>query len=580
MEFGNSCLKVTPAHASMIMNLDQATKLEVIDNPKRWRNAQRKGCKSLVWRRFDSIAAKGWLQSDWRSWAVRKSPKTINPMFGHSEADRRVIEPKLSLQGSLKMEDITQTSIDLLWWTMWFNFIPRSSKTCIGLGWKMSWLVYFPPTLGGDHQIPAYYLPNGEYVVAKSKGRSLVLANQKLGWTTSAARFDPRWRMSWILGFSSCFWPISVFWYGGIFSNRKAKMKELNYTILPMTWWLPPEILFSSVARMITCGLWIHRAKSLFKNVYLTGIVRDKLAKRCPNPLGTLQIHLTWITQIWCRWSPTGMLFSSPAGKWFALMTQAGRARKKLCNKIWMLRLFKVGNRSKIWNRGSANESSIAWFESRFNPGLSRNQCWLREISNFWCFDWLPYKLILGRNFWLLVILRWISRNIQHRNRSSNLWSQQSNYFEDSSNSPSFMPFSQRNLAFEIKERSVERVFDFGFLAKKRGLILKSSKKQVRFLRWFPKSGISELRKECLPRIAWLELLMLKMNALYAIRIRVDQVGNLSSSALELPVENAMKLRGEGWRMLLFPPVIWWIWKRKKKILAGIGNTREGFLTL
>jgi len=174
--------------------------------------------------------------------------------------------------------------------------------------------------------------------------------------------------------------------------------EELNYYFLPIDLVTAPEILFFWVARMNSCGLWIHGGKSLLRNVYLTGIVRDKTGrKKDPNPLGNSPDPLDLILKYGCRWSPLReCYFFLPCGNDLPYGRQAGRARKEtLPNKSgncfgW----FQGWEIDPIWT--VRQWVSIAWFESRFNQAVAKSMLDFEKISKFRAFD--DYYKLMGNS--------------------------------------------------------------------------------------------------------------------------------------------------------------------------------------
>lgn len=205
--------------------------------------------------------------------------------MGHSERTDAVIEPRLSLQWFLKMEEITQPALKAVMDDTVKLFPPKFKN--MYKSWMENvrdWCI--SRQLWWGHRIPAYYLPNGEYIVANSPEEALELAREKFNenFTEKDLKQDEDVLDTW---FSSWLWPISVF-DPAFFKNGK-KNPELAYYYPTNDLVTAPEILFFWVARMIIAG-YEYTGEKPFKNVYLTGIVRDKLGRKMSKSLGNSPI--------------------------------------------------------------------------------------------------------------------------------------------------------------------------------------------------------------------------------------------------------------------------------------------------
>jgi valyl-tRNA synthetase len=212
-------------------------------------------------------------------------------------------------------------------------------------------------------QIPAWYLPNGEFVIAKTKEEAFAEA-QKLDSTIQLAdlKQDEDVVDTW---FSSWLWPISVF--DGF---KDPDNKEINYYYPTNDLVTAPEILFFWVARMIMAG-HEFRGQAPFKNVYLTGIVRDKIGRKMSKSLGNSPDPIDLIEKYGADGVRVGMLLCSPAGNDLMFDESYCEQGRNFSNKIWnAFRLVKGWEVDT--NLACPNEQSIAWFESNFNQALQQ----------------------------------------------------------------------------------------------------------------------------------------------------------------------------------------------------------------
>ncbi len=217
------------------------------------------------------------------------------------------------------------------------------------------------------HRIPAYYLPNGEYVVAKSLEEAVRLANASSdsNFSSEDLRQDDDVLDTW---FSSWLWPMSVF--DADFFETGKKNEDLSYYYPTNDLVTAPEILFFWVARMIIAG-YEYTGEKPFKNVYLTGIVRDKLGRKMSKSLGNSPDPLELIKNFGADGVRTGMLFSSPAGNDLPFDEKLVEQGRNFSNKIW--NAFRLINGWEIVESKmpAENQAAIHWFENRFQQGLA-----------------------------------------------------------------------------------------------------------------------------------------------------------------------------------------------------------------
>lgn len=363
MEFGTGCLKVTPAHDVNDYELGIKHKLEVIDilNDDGTLNT-----KAQILVGEDRFVARKKIGKLLDEAGQLDKIEDYKSNVGHSERTNAVVEPKLSLQWFLKMEDITKPALssvmeDIIqlhppkFKNMYRSWMENVRDWCIS---RQLWW---------GHQIPAYYLPNGEYVVAKTKEEALAQANATYGTDYSISDLiqDEDVLDTW---FSSWLWPISVF-DSEVFSTGKPN-EDLKYYYPTNDLVTAPEILFFWVARMIIAG-YEYLGEKPFKNVYLTGIVRDKLGRKMSKSLGNSPDPLELIQNYGADGVRVGMLFSSPAGNDLPFDEKLVEQGRNFANKIWNAYRLVQGWEIDSNLSGDANAASIAWFENRFNQALT-----------------------------------------------------------------------------------------------------------------------------------------------------------------------------------------------------------------
>lgn len=363
MEFGTGCLKVTPAHDINDYELGLKHKLEVIDilNDNGTLNE-----KAQILVGEDRFIARKKIGKLLDEAGQLEKIEDYKSNVGHSERTDAVIEPKLSLQWFLKMDEITKPAFTSVMEDV-IQLHPPKFKNMYRVWMEnvRDWCI--SRQLWWGHRIPAFYLPNGEFVVAKTAEEALAQANAQFGksWTLADLKQDEDVLDTW---FSSWLWPISVF-DTEVFSTGKPN-EELKYYYPTNDLVTAPEILFFWVARMIIAG-YEYTGEKPFKNVYLTGIVRDKLGRKMSKSLGNSPDPLELIAQYGADGVRTGMLFSSPAGNDLPYDDKLVEQGRNFANKIWnAFRLVKGWEIDPSLD-GSANASSIAWFESRFNQALT-----------------------------------------------------------------------------------------------------------------------------------------------------------------------------------------------------------------
>ena len=285
---------------------------------------------------------------------------------GFSERTNEVIEPKLSLQWFCDMTAMAKPALDVVMDDT-IRFFPEKFKNTYS-HWMENikdWCI--SRQLWWGHRIPAYYLPNGEFVVAKTPELALEKAN-KLYPTQNLQLADLKqdedvmdtWFSSWL-------WPISVF--DGI---RNPNNEEINYYYPTTVLITAPEIIFFWVARMVMAGIeW--RENIPFKDVYFTGIVRDKQRRKMSKSLGNSPDPIDLINKYGADGVRVGMLFSSPAGNDLMFDESLCEQGRNFSNKIWnAFRLIKGWEICSEIQQPQHTTTAIEWFQNRINEALTQ----------------------------------------------------------------------------------------------------------------------------------------------------------------------------------------------------------------
>ena len=322
-DFGTGCLKVTPAHDINDYNLGVKHNLQVIDT------INDDGTMSAAAQIFvgeDRFVARKKVAKLLDELGLLVKTEDVKNNVGYSERTDAVVEPKLSMQWFVEMkklcepalENVMNDNIQLLppkFKNMYRSWMENVRDWCIS---RQLWW---------GQQIPAYYLPNGEYVVAESKEAAFEIAKTKIaGIKIEELRQDEDVLDTW---FSSALWPISVF--DGLLDPDN---EEINYYYPTNDLITAPEILFFWVARMVLMG-YEYRGKQPFKNVYLTGIVRDKQGRKMSKSLGNSPDPIELMQQYGADGVRTGMLFSSPAGNDLPFDEKLCEQGRNFSNKVW-----------------------------------------------------------------------------------------------------------------------------------------------------------------------------------------------------------------------------------------------------
>ena len=287
-----------------------------------------------------------------------------NNKVGFSERTNVPIEPKLSMQWFLKMEHLAKIALDPVM-NDEIKFYPTKYKNTYRhwLENIKDWCI--SRQLWWGHRIPAYYLPKGGVVVAATIEEALKLAKEKSGNDSLKAedlRQDSDCLDTW---FSSWLWPISLF--DGI---NKPNNEEINYYYPTNDLVTGPDIIFFWVARMIMAG-YEYRGKMPFKNVYFTGIVRDKLGRKMSKSLGNSPDPLELIDKYGADGVRMGMMLSAPAGNDILFDETLCEQGRNFNNKIW--NAFRLVKGWKVSDIPMPESSKIAtnWFDQMVNHTIT-----------------------------------------------------------------------------------------------------------------------------------------------------------------------------------------------------------------
>ncbi len=364
MEFGTGCLKVTPAHDVNDKELGDRHNLEIIDIFNDDATLNSFGLHYAGKDRFvvrDEIAAELETIS-----SLEKTEVHVNKV-GTSERTKAVIEPRLSDQWFLKMEDLVKPAIKAVLESDEIKLYPKRFDNTYRhwleniRDWNISRQLWW------GQQIPAYFYGDGkeDFVVAETPADALALAKIKTGnenLTATDLKQDPDALDTW---FSSWLWPMAVF--GGIMDPENKDYKYYYPTNDLVT---GPDILFFWVARMIIAG-YEYAGEKPFTNVYLTGLVRDKQRRKMSKSLGNSPDPLDLIEKFGADGVRTGLLLSASAGNDIMFDEELCNQGKAFANKIWnafrLIQGWEVSDTDQPDHAGMA----INWYEAKLNKTLS-----------------------------------------------------------------------------------------------------------------------------------------------------------------------------------------------------------------
>ena len=365
MDFGTGCLKVTPAHDAHDYEIGLRHNLPVIDIID---DHGRLNEKAQILVGEDRFAARkkivGLLEE---AGCLEKIEDYTSPV-GYSERTDAVIEPKLSAQWFLKMEDLAAKALDEVE-SGNIKFIPDKYRN-IYRHWMENahdWCI--SRQLWWGQRIPAYYLPDGQVVVEETPEMALEAA-RKINPALTAAdlRQDDDVLDTW---FSSWLWPISVFDPQMPGHPDHKPNRDLAYYYPTNDLVTAPDIIFFWVARMIMAG-GEFMDKKPFSNVYFTGIVRDKLGRKMSKTLGNSPDPLVLIEKYGADAVRIGMLLCSSAGNDIFYDESQIEQGRNFCNKIWnSFRLVQGWSVDESLQQSDVNSLSVKWFENKMNQAIT-----------------------------------------------------------------------------------------------------------------------------------------------------------------------------------------------------------------
>ena len=361
-EFGTGCLKVTPAHDINDYELGKKHNLQTIDIFNDNGKLNENGLHYEGMDRFE-VRKEIAKELDQKGYLV-KTEDHINKV-GFSERTDAVIEPKLSLQWFVSMKELSEPALENV---MNGNiaFHPEKFKNTYKhwLENVKDWCI--SRQLWWGHRIPAWYYGQGseDFVVAKTLEEAIQYATEKAGRTITESdlKQDEDVLDTW---FSSWLWPISVF--NGITQPGNDEIKYYYPTNDLVT---APEIMFFWVARMIIAG-YEYMGELPFKNVYYTGIVRDKLGRKMSKSLGNSPDPLDLIDKYGADGVRVGILISSPAGNDLPFDTSQCEQGRNFANKIWNAFRLVTSWEIKDIDQPTSSIKGIEWFHAKFNQQLA-----------------------------------------------------------------------------------------------------------------------------------------------------------------------------------------------------------------
>ena len=356
IEFGTGCLKVTPAHDVNDYMLGEKYNLQSINI---FNDDATISEAAGMYVGMDRDAVRKQIVKDLDAAGLLEKVEDYNNKVGYSERTHVAIEPKLSMQWFLKMEHLAEIALKPVidgeiqfypskYVNLYRHWLENIKDWCIS---RQLWW---------GHQIPAYYLPEGGYVVAETPEEALKLAKEKAGdnITMEDLRQESDCLDTW---FSSWLWPLSLF--DGILNPDNEEFKYYYPTNDLIT---GPDIIFFWVARMIMAGEE-YKQEVPFKKVYFTGIVRDKLGRKMSKSLGNSPDPIELIDKYGADGVRVGMMLTAPAGNDLPFDEALCEQGRNFCNKMWnALRLVKGWKVDENIPQPETAKMAMKWFEQRF----------------------------------------------------------------------------------------------------------------------------------------------------------------------------------------------------------------------
>ncbi len=364
MEFGTGCLKITPAHDPNDKLIGEKHQLDVIDifNDDATLNAH-----GLHYEGQDRFEVRKAIVRELKDKGFIEKIEDYTNKVGISERTKAVIEPKVSIQWFLKMEDLVKPALDAVL-DGDIKFFPKRYINTYRhwlenvKDWNISRQLWW------GHQIPAYFYGDGvqDFVIAENREQALELAQEKTGnknLKLEDLRHDEDALDTW---FSSWLWPISVF--DGI---RHPDNDDINYYYPTQDLVTAPDIIFFWIARMIFAG-YEYRKEKPFENVYFTGIVRDHLRRKMSKQLGNSPDPLDLIAEHGADGVRCGLLLSSAAGNDLLYEEELVHQGKSFANKIWNgFRLVSSWEIDDQLEQPQSSAKAVAWYEAKFQQTLA-----------------------------------------------------------------------------------------------------------------------------------------------------------------------------------------------------------------
>lgn len=363
MEFGTGALKITPAHDINDYVIGEKHRLQTIDI---FNDDGTLSEAAGLYVGMDRFAVRKQIVTDLeKSGNLEKVEDYVNKV-GFSERTDAVIEPKLSMQWFLRMKELARPALDAVlngdialhpakFVNTYRHWMENVKDWCLS---RQLWW---------GHQIPAWHLPEGGFVVAHNEEEAVELARKETGnsdLSVNDLRRDDDVLDTW---FSSWLWPISVF--NGILDPDNPDIKYYYPTNDLIT---APEILFFWVARMVIAG-YEYMGEKPFRNVYLTGIVRDHLRRKMSKQLGNSPDPLDLIAKYGADGVRVGMLLCSPAGNDLLFDESLTEQGRNFSNKIWnAFRLVKGWKVDEKLNQPAESKITVEWFNSILNRAIEQ----------------------------------------------------------------------------------------------------------------------------------------------------------------------------------------------------------------
>ena len=385
IEFGTGALKVTPAHDVNDYMLGEKYALESIDI---FNDDGTINDKVGLYVGMDRFECRRVIEGDLEKAGLMEKVEPYTNNVGYSERTGVAIEPKLSMQWFMSMEDIAKPATRAVMEDA-IKFIPAKYKNTYR-HWMENikdWCI--SRQLWWGQRIPAYYLPKGGYVVAETAEKALEMAREKAGDMTLTAadlRQDEDVLDTW---FSSWLWPISVF--DGI---RHPHNPEIEYYYPTSDLVTAPDIIFFWVARMIMAG-YEYRGEKPFGNVYFTGIVRDRLGRKMSKQLGNSPDPLDLISKYGADGMRVAMMLSSSAGNDVMFDEALCEQGRNFGNKIWnAYRLVNGWSVDETLAQSDNDALAVEWFRHAFAKAIAEieenfasyriSEAFMRIYKLFW----------------------------------------------------------------------------------------------------------------------------------------------------------------------------------------------------